>query len=382
MKFTSMRGKSLMFTSGKSNGVFHFFKGRVALYAILKAMGIGEGDEVILPGFTCIVVPNAIVYLGAKPVYVDINPDTYNIDVSKIEGKITEKTKAIIAQHTFGIPAEMDKILGLAKKYNLYVVEDSCHAMGSRYKAQEAGTFGDAAFFSSQWSKPVTTGLGGWAVVNNAAIKEKLGKIYPEFTNPSPMEVFLLRTQYLLYEKILTPSLFWFAQSLYRKLYESGIIKGSSSPEELSCKMPPDYKRKMSRWQRGLLNKKLANIQELIEHRRQIAKIYEEELEKAGIKTVELPDCYDTVFLRYPLVVKNNKKIIRLAKEKGIEIGDWFVSPVHPLMNPLEWKNSGYNPGECPIAEDICRHIINLPTHAKITQNGARKIVQLIKETE
>lgn len=113
-----------MYTNGKSN-TFYFFKGRIALYAILKAMGVKAGDEVIIPGFTCVVVPNAVLYLGAKPVYVDIEAHTYNINTKRIEEKITEKTKAIIAQHTFGIPAEMDKILEIAKKHNLYVVEDS-----------------------------------------------------------------------------------------------------------------------------------------------------------------------------------------------------------------------------------------------------------------
>ncbi|MFN6946977.1 MAG: DegT/DnrJ/EryC1/StrS family aminotransferase, partial [Cytophagaceae bacterium] len=117
-------------------------------------MRISQGDEVILPGFTCIVVPNAIIYLGAKPVYVDINSETFNIDPQLIEENITEKTKAIIAQHTFGIPADMDKILHIANKHNLFVIEDSCHALGSKYKGKYVGSFGDAAFFSSQWSKP------------------------------------------------------------------------------------------------------------------------------------------------------------------------------------------------------------------------------------
>ncbi len=126
----------------------YFFKGRVALYAILKAMEIQSGDEVILPGFTRVVVPNAIIYLNGRPVYVDIDKKTYNIDVTKIEEKIKYRTKAIVAQHTFGIPAEMDKISEIAKKYNLYVIEDACHAIGSKYKGKEVGPFSDAAFFS------------------------------------------------------------------------------------------------------------------------------------------------------------------------------------------------------------------------------------------
>ena len=135
---------------------FMFFKGRDALHAILRAANIGSGDQVLLPGYTCVVVPNAINYLGAEPVYVDIEDKTYNIDCDILEngaGSLwnPEQTKAIIVQHTYGIPCDMDRILEFAKKHNLFVIEDSCHALGSTWRGQQVGSFGDAAFFSSQW---------------------------------------------------------------------------------------------------------------------------------------------------------------------------------------------------------------------------------------
>jgi perosamine synthetase len=106
---------------------FLFWKGRVALYAILKTLEIKEGDEIILPAFTCVVAVNPIIYLGANPVYVDIDPTTYNIDVSMIERKITEKTRAILAQNTFGLAPDLDMILEVANKYKLMVIEDRAH---------------------------------------------------------------------------------------------------------------------------------------------------------------------------------------------------------------------------------------------------------------
>src|SRR5512135_1616150 len=124
--------------------LFPFYKGRVALFAILKAMGVNTGDEVIVPGFTCVVVPNAVIYNRALPVFVDIDGATYNIDPGKIEAKITKKTRAIIVQHTFGVPAEMDGITEIAKAHNLFLIEDSCHTLGSRYKGKPVGAFGDA----------------------------------------------------------------------------------------------------------------------------------------------------------------------------------------------------------------------------------------------
>lgn len=355
---------------------FFFFKGRIALYAILEALGIKKGDVVILPGFTCVVVPSAVTFLGARPIYVDINIETYNIDPQKIEGKITEKTKAIIVQHTFGIPAEMDKIMDIAKKYNLYVIEDSCHAIGSKYKGKEVGSFGDAAFFSSQWSKPITTGLGGWAIINNLELKEKLKEIYSEFIYPSLDERLLLRIQYSVYSKIFKPSLFWFTQNTYRTLSRLGIMIGSSSNEELECKMPGGYKKRMSQWQRSLLEKKIAEINKIIDHRKEMTFLYEDQLRGKGLKIVELPEYCEPVFLRYPLLVTDKRKVLEEAKKRNIEIGDWFVSPVHPNLEG--WEKVGYKKGECPIAEEICEHIINLPTHQTVGTYEIGKIIEFI----
>lgn len=360
------------------NEKFFFFKGRVALYAILKAIGIKENDEVLLPGFTCVVVPNAIVYLGAKPVYVDINPRTYNIDTTRIEEKITEKTKVIIAQHTFGIPAEMDKIMDIAKKYNLYVIEDSCHSIGSKYKGKEVGTFGDATFFSSQWSKPITTGLGGWAIVNNPKLKEKMEKIYSELEKPSLKEVLIIRLQYFLHEKFLTPSVFWLAQSIYRKFYEGGLITGSSSPEEFVGRIPKGYLKRMSVWQENLLKEKFKKIDFVIKHRKWIASLYEEKLRSIGVEPLSLPKDYEVVFLRYPLLIRNKRETLRLAQKEKIELGDWFVSPVHPILN--DWEKVGYQKGECPVAENICDKVINLPTHPKINEKEVERIIKFLQK--
>lgn len=363
-------------------GRYYFFKGRVALFAILKAMGIQPGDEVIIPGFTCVVVPNAVTYLDAKPVYVDIDPRTFNIDVHKLEEVFSSRSsrlaqpKAIIVQHTFGIPAEMDAIQTIAGKYNLYVIEDSCHAMGSIYKNKEVGTFGDAAFFSSQWSKPVTTGLGGWAIVNNDELRPKMDALIGEFAAPSHREMFLLKLQYFMYSKFFRPSVFWFAQSAYRSLSKAGLTVGSSSNCELEYGMPGGYAKMMSPWHRDLLENQIRRLDQLIRHRKLIAALYEDLLGKKGIKTRNLPEEYDPVFLRYPLLVKDKSNVLSEARKRSLEIGDWFVSPIHPNLNG--WEKVGYQKGSCPISEDICRHIINLPTYKSINEKEARRLVDFI----
>jgi dTDP-4-amino-4,6-dideoxygalactose transaminase len=127
--------------------VFLFWKGRVALYSILKAIVVKLSDEIILPAFTCVVVVNPIIYLGTKPVYADINSRTFNIDIENIEKKITPRTKVILAQNTFGLSSDLAPIMEVARKYNLWVIEDCAHGFGGNYKGKKNGTIADAAFF-------------------------------------------------------------------------------------------------------------------------------------------------------------------------------------------------------------------------------------------
>ncbi|MHC5174250.1 MAG: DegT/DnrJ/EryC1/StrS family aminotransferase [Planctomycetota bacterium] len=121
-----------------ANYAFSFWKARVALYAILRSMGIGSGDEVILPGYTCVMDVNPIKYVGAKPIYVDIEPETFNMVPALIEKKITPNTKLIMAQHTYGYPCDMDRLLDIAHRHQIPVIEDCCLSLGSTYKGKRA----------------------------------------------------------------------------------------------------------------------------------------------------------------------------------------------------------------------------------------------------
>jgi len=218
--------------------IFLFWKGRVALYAILKALGVQEDDEVILPAFTCVAAVNPIIYLGAKPVYVDVEPTTYNIDVTKIEEKITTKTKVILAQNTFGLSSDLDSICDIAKKHNLFVIEDCAHGFGGFYKGRPNGTIGDASFFSTQWNKPFSTGLGGFAVTKNLKIAENLKRMEETFIKPLPKDEMTLKILLLVKEK-LSPSLYWLAIKTYRWLSKNNLILGSSQGKELERPIKP-----------------------------------------------------------------------------------------------------------------------------------------------
>ena len=150
------------FASLVGNGkAMSFASGRMAFFSLIKTQGIGAGDEVIIPGFTCSVVANAIFRAGAKPVYADIDPETLGSDASAIARCITPKTKMIVAQHSFGIPCNIAEIADLAQSKGIFLVEDSALALDSKSQGKSVGNWGDAAFFSTDHSKPLNTIIGG-----------------------------------------------------------------------------------------------------------------------------------------------------------------------------------------------------------------------------
>ncbi len=365
--------------------IFLFWKGRVALYAILKTIGIKPGDEIILPAFTCVVAVNPIVYLGAKPVYVDIDPETYNIDPNKIEEKITTRTKVILAQNTFGLSADLDAILDIAKRYNILAIEDCAHGFGGFYKGKPNGTVTETAFFSTQWNKPFSTGLGGIAITKNDEIARKLKELEDRAIKPSKKEEWVLKFLLQIRKRLLKPKFYWFVLKTYRKLSQWNLILGSSQGYELERpKEPSDFLKGFSKVQakEGLKYFKKVNgrykIDLIIEHRRKIANFYKEILRDLGFEPPYEPYYAKHTYLKFPLLVKDRKKFFALAEEEKIELGDWFVSPIHPIQKNFElWH---YKYGENPIAELASSHIVNLPTHEGIDENYVDKIYNFLKK--
>ncbi len=355
-----------------------FWKGRVALYAILKAIGIKEGDEVILPAFTCVVAVNPIIYLGAKPVYVDIDPMTYNMDVSKIKSKITKRTRAVLAQNTFGLAPDLDSIFDIAKKNNLVVIEDCAHGFGGYYKGKPNGTAADVSFFSTQWNKPFSTGLGGFAVTKNPEIAERLRVMENTFIKPSIKEEMVLKT--LLFVKgRLSAKLYWPAIKTYRWLSKNNLILGSSQGAELERPVKPKgFEKGFSGTQAKIGSKELERFHKILEHRVKIASLYKKILLDIQIEPPYEPDYAVHTFLKFPLLVRDRMEFFELAVKEKIEIGDWFLSPIHPITKDFELFC--YRWGENPIAEKISQHIINLPTHYQITEDYTARIAQFLKE--
>jgi perosamine synthetase len=369
----------------RSDKTFFFYRGRIGLYAVLKAMDIEPGDEIILPGFTCFHVPRPIVRLGGAPVYVDIELTTFNIDPEKIEEKITHKTRAILVQHTFGIPAQMDRILPIARKYNLRVIEDCCHALGSRYNGQEVGTFGDAAFYSFGWHKPLVLGVGGAAVVNDPTLRLKVRELYDSFVVPPWTEFILLYLQYFAYTTFTRPSWFWFIRDIYRKMVLQGLIAGSVRPPKAPAGSDgragtndSAYKKRMFPLEEKRLFRRLAGWEAVTAHQKWVVSQYIKVAAQTGYRPVTLDSRFEPVYYKYPLLSEHKTEIFEKAQQAHVELSDMFVSPLYPAWHKKIWETLGYRAGTCPISENVSDRIIPLSVYSKIRKEDIEKTKSLL----
>lgn len=358
-----------------TDAVFTFNSGRTALFALLRAYGIGKGDEVIVQAFTCVAVPNSVLWAGAKPVYADIDA-SYNLSPSDIEKKITDKTKVIIIQHTIGIPAQIEKIMAVAKKYNLYVIEDCAHALGSMYKGKRLGTFGDAAFFSFGRDKSVSSVWGGAAILHTPTAAQK--KNMRGFHDASPMP----GARWII-QQLLHPIAFSIILPLYRIGVGKAILLGLQKlrllsypvyPEEKRGLRPKDFPGKYPNALARLVTLQLSKSDSYAANRIRVSTRYAAELPARYGST--LPGTVaGSAFLRYPIRVSNPDRILRYAKSQGILLGNWY----HHVIDPkgVDFAAVGYKKGSCPNAETAAAQVINLPT--RISECEADRVITCIK---
>ncbi len=323
----------------------------MALYAILKALGVGPGDEVILPAYTCVVVPSAILHLGAVPVYADIEPDTYTLSAVTVAPLITPRTRVIIAQNTYGLSADLDPLMRLAESRGVFVVEDAAHGLGSYYRGQPAGSVAHAAFFSLQWSKPISTGLGGFAYATDPELARMIGSIVANMSSYPFAASLALVGQQLVRPIADLPSLHYPLVDAYRTLTQRlGWLAGSSHKNELeSTQMPAGYRRRMGQFQQYAFAMQLRRLPSIIERRQAAAVEFDTLLQERGFRPPVRPAYADHGMLRYAFRVSNKRQVLEVARALRVPIGDWFSSPLHPVCTYLERWN--YRRGQCPRAE-------------------------------
>ena len=355
-----------------------FWKGRVALYVILKALGIAEGDEVIVPGLTCVVVPNAVIYSGATPIYADVDPSTYTLSPESVEPLITPRTRAIVAQNTFGLSADLDLILDLAKKKGIEVIDDCTHGFGGTYKDKPNGSVTRVSFFSTQWNKPFSTGIGGFAVTTDAALAEKFQRFEDDAIRPSFKEVAALRSLYFARRTLMRESTYWPLLRAYRWLSAKNLVIGSSQGEELeSPRMPDGFLKGLSAFQAKVGVGALRELEDSVRFRQAVAAEYDQVLSELGKSIPFRPDYASHPFLKYPVRVSRRDEFMQAAEADRVRLGEWFNSPLHPIQGDLSpW---GYRSGGCPVAEEAARELVNLPTDPDMSRGEVDRVKEFVR---
>ena len=357
-----------------------FNSGRSSLMAILQDLGLQKGDEVLLQAFTCNAVPNPVMWTGLKPVYVDCREDDFNIDVDDLERKITPKSKVVIVQHTFGLPADLDRVSEVCKKYNLMLIEDCAHALGAIYKGQLVGTFGKAAFFSFSRDKVISSVYGGMAVTNDEKLAEKMREFqerigYPsgfwikqQLLHPVAMNWKILPTYRVFGKYVLV-----FSQWLH-------ILSKAVHWKEKRGMKPGYFPKRMPNALAILALRQLGKLDRFNTHRKGIAKKYYEELAGTSFELPEKFEERENIFLRFAVKHPRAHEIIKKAWERNFLIGDWYTSPLAPADTQLE--KFGYQKGSCPKAERLAQITLNLPTHINIQEKEVQKIIEFIKNAD
>jgi len=314
--------------------------GTSALHLIIKSLDIKEGDEIITTPFSFIASSNCILFEKAKPIFVDIDAKTFNIDVLKIEEKITEKTKAILAVDVFSQPADWDELKKIAKKHNLYLIEDSAEAVGSEYKGKKCGSFGDAGVFAFYPNKQITTGEGGVVLTNKKSIYELCKSMANQgrrVKNEKWLEHVMLGYNYRL--------------------------------DEMSCALG------VSQMQRA---------KEIFKKRKHIADLYNKKLLNIG--ELEVPYINPGNKISWFVYVvklgekfsgKKRDRVIKEMAERGIQCSDYFQT-IH--LQPFYRKEFGYKEGDFPIAEGVSKRTLALPFFNNLSEEEVDFVVKNLKE--
>lgn len=312
--------------------------GTAGLHLAVIALGLKEGDEVITSPFSFIASSNCLLYEKVKPIFVDIEEKTFNIDPEKIQKAITKKTRALLPVHIFGQPAQMDQIMTTARKYKLRVIEDACESLGSDFKSRKSGTFGDVGVYAFYPNKQMTTGEGGMVVTNSK-------KIY----------------------------------DLVSSLRNQGRGEGSDWLDHVRL----GYNYRMDEMSAVLGATQLKKLDWMIEKKRQIVKWYEDFLGET--KNIILPKVGDDrthTWFVYVIRITNGKRneVYEKLNKKGIQVKT-YLPVIH--LQPFMKKMYGYKKGDFPVAELVSSQTLALPFYIGLTKKEVGYIAQeIIKLTK
>ncbi len=350
-------GSSWDVSQDSSNRQFYFYKGRVALYALLRALRVSPSDEIIVPVYTCPAVIEPIQALGCRAVYCDIEWRTFGLCPERFKSSITNRTKAAIVQHTFGVPSLIDELLSVARWAGISVLEDCCHVCASAYRGKRLGFFGAAAFYSHDWEKPLSVGGGGVAIVNSPSLAESASRLYySEFEAASFHD-----------EREIIARTAGVAARRLARTYARGLIhrlRSHSQAEQICDRLPmhhaelgSEYQKRMPRSLKYRLRQILLNPRQRISARKWTINRYEAGFRSIGIKCYKEPEDCDVILWRYPLLALDKIRLLQEARECDVRLVDWGATPLRCLSLATSKPN---HERRFPTAEEVTSQVVTL----------------------
>jgi dTDP-4-amino-4,6-dideoxygalactose transaminase len=342
--------------------VFPVSSGKAALTLILEALqSLCPRREVIIPSYTCYSVPSAVMKAGLNLSLCDIDPKTFDLDLQKLEGTITEETLCVIPSHLFGIPSAMDEITRLARRNGAYVLEDAAQAMGGTDGRKKLGTIGDVGFFSFGRGKNVTCGSGGLIVTNSQSIAGAIAVRYANLPVPGILEMWKDFLEAALMTMFIHPQAYWFPAGLpFLKLGETVYYK--------------DFPiKKLSGMKAGLLRQWQMRLDQSNGKRVAVSSELSRHIRCPGAVKSEVP------YLRFPLLVQSREirdRLLIRSSEGGLGVGRMYPTSI----NEVPEIRSAFKDQCFPGASEVAERLLTLPTHPLVDEKDTEAVIALVKE--
>ena len=352
--------------------------GRMSFYYILKALELPRESEIVFPALTFWVVPEMARVLGFRPVFVDIDPATFNMDPAKLEAAITVNTRAIVPTHLYGQPCDMDPIMSVARAHKLTVIEDCAHALGAAYKGRKAGTFGDASFFSFQMLKPLNTYGGGMAVTNDDMLAARIRSLAEAEEWPAAKDIFKKILFGNLQRKLIGP--YGFTFTMFLAFYIASFFGDYDLSRYLWEKirpldpLPESYRKRYTNAQALVGLRMLENIDAFNALNRAHATKLTAALEDVdGIQPPAPLRETESVYYQYCIRAVDPDTLKHRAIRSGVDVEIMHVDICNVLDVFEPFKTN------CPIAQGT-EHTLQIPVYASLTENDLDRIITVIRE--
>ena len=354
-----------------------FWMGRVALYALLRALGVGPNDRVGICSYTCLGVVEAITRLRAAPVFLDVDRHM-NVAPQALE-RLAVPLRALVVQPTFGVPSQLDACFRWADERGVPVIEDCCHALDTTWEGKPVGTFGVGAIFGFEWGKPFSAGQGGLVTFNDRALAREVDRlVQAEAMPPTRLEAQILGLQRGLYRWLVRPRTRRALRSVYRWAGRRGWITTSETRAADLIGPVDGFFKLFSPSQARVALRELHRWPENRARRDEAAHVIRERLSAEGIEVLAPDSRARPVYLRVPIWVRRKEQALAEAESALLDVAGWYSSPGHPLRGTAP-RDLGYDPGACATTEEAFTRVVTLPTRPALKPAELDEAIRILQ---